>query len=175
MSLSCYLMTLYLVPILCWFQSDYHRRWNKNDTTVNDVDSVTAKSAWFWAQISIISENSVNQLIVVIVKCCVFFEVRTKFLNIIYTSFGFKGLHITRLFHWRLQAIPKKNDDFWSALVGRECENQWNLPKQVSWRCLNKREESSQVDSRLKWRRTNGFNDGRPIECVTFWGSEPDR
>jgi hypothetical protein len=26
------------------------------------------------------------------VKSCVFFEVRTEFLNIIYTSFGFKGL-----------------------------------------------------------------------------------
>jgi hypothetical protein len=28
------------------------------------------------------------------VKCCVFFAVRTEFLNIIYTSFGFKGLVI---------------------------------------------------------------------------------
>jgi hypothetical protein len=27
------------------------------------------------------------------VKCCVLFEVRTEFLNIIYTSFGFKGLN----------------------------------------------------------------------------------
>jgi hypothetical protein len=25
------------------------------------------------------------------VKCCVFFQVRTKFLNVIWTSFGFKG------------------------------------------------------------------------------------
>jgi hypothetical protein len=27
------------------------------------------------------------------VTCCVLFEVRTEFLNIIYTSFGFKGLN----------------------------------------------------------------------------------
>jgi hypothetical protein len=27
------------------------------------------------------------------VKCCVLFEVRTEFLNIILTSFGFKGLN----------------------------------------------------------------------------------
>jgi hypothetical protein len=26
------------------------------------------------------------------VKCCIFFAVRTEFLNIIWTSFGFKGL-----------------------------------------------------------------------------------
>jgi hypothetical protein len=35
--------------------------------------------------------NSVNQLICVMVKSCVFFLVRTEFLNI-YTRFGFKGL-----------------------------------------------------------------------------------
>jgi hypothetical protein len=31
---------------------------------------------------SLVSLNSVNQLIFVIVKCCVFFAVRTEFLNI---------------------------------------------------------------------------------------------
>jgi hypothetical protein len=31
-------------------------------------------------------------MIFVMVKCCVFFAVRTEFLNIIYKSFGFKGL-----------------------------------------------------------------------------------
>jgi len=36
--------------------------------------------------------NSVNQLIFVMVKCGVFFEVRTALLNIIYPSFGFKRL-----------------------------------------------------------------------------------
>jgi hypothetical protein len=36
--------------------------------------------------------NTVNQLIVVMVKYGVLFEVRTGFLNIIQTSFGFKGL-----------------------------------------------------------------------------------
>jgi hypothetical protein len=41
----------------------------------------------------IIYLNSVNQLIFVMVKCSVFFAVRTELLNIIYTSFGFKGLN----------------------------------------------------------------------------------
>jgi hypothetical protein len=36
------------------------------------------------------SLNSVNQLIFVMVKCGVLFEVRTGFLNIIYKSCGFK-------------------------------------------------------------------------------------
>jgi hypothetical protein len=39
-----------------------------------------------------ISLNSINQLIFVMLKCGVLFEVRTEFLNIIYTSFGFKGI-----------------------------------------------------------------------------------
>jgi hypothetical protein len=39
-----------------------------------------------------ISLNSVNQLIFVMAKCGVFFEVRTEFLNIKYTSFSFRGL-----------------------------------------------------------------------------------
>jgi hypothetical protein len=37
--------------------------------------------------------NSVNQLIFVMVKCGVLFEVRTGFLNNIWTSFVFKGLN----------------------------------------------------------------------------------
>jgi len=41
----------------------------------------------------IVSLNSVNQLIFVMVKCGVLFEVRTEFLNVILTSFGFKGLN----------------------------------------------------------------------------------
>jgi hypothetical protein len=48
--------------------------------------------AWFSLQIAIISLNSVNQLISVMVKCGVLFEVRTELLNIIYKSFGLKGL-----------------------------------------------------------------------------------
>jgi hypothetical protein len=39
--------------------------------------------AWFSLQTAIISLNSVNQLIFVMVKCGVLFEVRTGFLNII--------------------------------------------------------------------------------------------
>jgi hypothetical protein len=42
----------------------------------------------------ITSLNSVNQLIFVMVKCGVLFEVRTEFSNIIQTSFSFKGLSI---------------------------------------------------------------------------------
>jgi hypothetical protein len=45
-----------------------------------------------------------GQLIFVMVKCCVFFAVRTEFLNIIYTSFGFKGVKsiavLTHVFLW---------------------------------------------------------------------------
>jgi hypothetical protein len=40
----------------------------------------------------ILAINSVNQLIFVMVKCGVLFEVRTEFLNVIYTIFGFNGL-----------------------------------------------------------------------------------
>jgi len=36
-----------------------------------------------------------NQLVFVVVKCCVLFEVRTGFLNIIKTSVGFNGLIIS--------------------------------------------------------------------------------
>jgi hypothetical protein len=54
---------------------------------------------WFSLQTVIISSNSVNQLIFAMVKSGVFFAVRTEFLNIIWTSFGFKGLTflLTRL------------------------------------------------------------------------------
>jgi hypothetical protein len=38
---------------------------------------------WFSLQTAIIFLNSVNQLIFVMVKSCVFFEVRTEFLNVI--------------------------------------------------------------------------------------------
>jgi hypothetical protein len=36
--------------------------------------------------------NTINQLIFLMVKCGVLFEVRTESLNNIYTSFVFKGL-----------------------------------------------------------------------------------
>jgi hypothetical protein len=45
----------------------------------------------------IISLNSINQLIFVMVKCDVLFEVRTEFLNIILTSFSFKGLNLNSI------------------------------------------------------------------------------
>jgi hypothetical protein len=43
-------------------------------------------------QTAIVSVNSINQLIIVMVKCGILFEVWAEFLNIIKTSFGFKGL-----------------------------------------------------------------------------------
>jgi hypothetical protein len=38
------------------------------------------------------SINNINQSIFVMVKYCVFFEVRTEFLNNISTNLGFEGL-----------------------------------------------------------------------------------
>jgi hypothetical protein len=42
---------------------------------------------WIWLYL-----NSINHLIFAMVKCGVLFQVRTEFWNIIWTSFGFKGL-----------------------------------------------------------------------------------
>jgi hypothetical protein len=47
----------------------------------------------FSFQTAIISFNSINQLIFLMVKHCVFFEVRAEFLNTINTSANFKGLN----------------------------------------------------------------------------------
>jgi hypothetical protein len=47
---------------------------------------------WFSEQTAIISPNSVNQLVFVMVKGSVFFAVRTGLLNIIWASCGFRGL-----------------------------------------------------------------------------------
>jgi hypothetical protein len=49
---------------------------------------------WSSVQTAIVSLNSVNQLIFVMVKCDVLFEVQTEFLNIIWTSFGSKELNL---------------------------------------------------------------------------------
>jgi hypothetical protein len=51
---------------------------------------LTVNSEYFLKQR--LNLNSVNRLIFVMVKCGVLFEVRTEFLNNIYTSFGFKML-----------------------------------------------------------------------------------
>jgi hypothetical protein len=74
---------------------------------------------------AITSPNSVNQLIFVMVKCGVLFEVRTGFLNIIEMGFVFKGLrkcstHLCR----RLQAQEKmiKID-----VLERKAENNFTL------------------------------------------------
>jgi hypothetical protein len=47
---------------------------------------------WYLLWTAIIFLNSINQLIFVIVKCGVLFEVRTELLSIIYASFCFKRL-----------------------------------------------------------------------------------
>jgi hypothetical protein len=54
-------------------------------------DSQQSVSGWI---MDIEGWVGVNQLIFVMVKCGVFFEVRTEFLNNIYTSFDFKGLNL---------------------------------------------------------------------------------
>jgi hypothetical protein len=48
---------------------------------------------WFSLLTAIISLNSINKLIYIMVKWGVLFEVRTEFLNIIYTSFGFNVIN----------------------------------------------------------------------------------
>jgi hypothetical protein len=47
---------------------------------------------WFSEKATIISLNSINQVILVTVKSCVFFDIDNEFLNtvIIYIGFGFK-------------------------------------------------------------------------------------
>jgi hypothetical protein len=54
---------------------------------------------------AITSLNSVNQLMFVMVKCGVLFEVRTGFLNIIETIFGFKGLKVIQCEFIHSQAL----------------------------------------------------------------------
>jgi hypothetical protein len=48
---------------------------------------------WFSLQTAIISLNSVNRLISVMVKWGVFFAVSTEFLNIMQTSFGLQRVN----------------------------------------------------------------------------------
>jgi hypothetical protein len=57
----------------------------------NQLYFVLTSFLWLSLWTGIVSLNSINQLIFVMVKSCVFFEVRTQFLNIILMSFGFKG------------------------------------------------------------------------------------
>jgi hypothetical protein len=59
--------------------------------------------------------NSFNQLIFVMVKYGVLFEVRTGFLNIIYTSFGFKGLNGDYFLNQH-QQIDICNGEVWCSL-----------------------------------------------------------
>jgi hypothetical protein len=67
-----------------WFKSwklsgnyIYHLLWQ------SETHFVWMGFVWFSVLMTIISLNSVNQLISVTVKCCVFFAVRTGFLNVI--------------------------------------------------------------------------------------------
>jgi hypothetical protein len=62
---------------------------------------------------AIIPLKAVNQLILVTVKCCVFFAVRTKFLYIIYTSLGSRRLQMLLqiLKHYIFEKIILENTD----------------------------------------------------------------
>jgi hypothetical protein len=68
----------------------------------------------------IIFLNSITQLIFVMVKCGVLSEVQTEFLNIIQTSFSFKGLYdyksITTEQQLNKQPMPKHVHIFWFIL-----------------------------------------------------------
>jgi hypothetical protein len=75
-----------------------------------------------WVLSVIISLYSVNKLICVMVKFGILFEVRTEYLNTIYTSFCFKGLRAGTLFRPLLAQIcnlflthdtPKFNSGSW--------------------------------------------------------------
>jgi hypothetical protein len=46
----------------------------------------------FSLQTVIIYLHSFDQLVLVMMQCGVLFQIRTEFLNVIYTSIGFKGL-----------------------------------------------------------------------------------
>jgi hypothetical protein len=54
--------------------------------------------------------NSVNQLISVMVKCGVLFEVRTEFLNTIWTTFVFKGHLVTGFL-----GVPVSSNKCWDG------------------------------------------------------------
>jgi hypothetical protein len=56
----------------------------------------------------ILTVNSVNQLIFVMVKSCVFFAVRTEFLNMISASFGFRVLSTVGFFKLKNQLPPSR-------------------------------------------------------------------
>jgi hypothetical protein len=73
----------------------------------------------------ILTVNSVNQLIFVMVKCGVLFEVRTEFLNIIYASFCFKWSIFTD------SATVKRNTCYGSA--GAWNDYAWTHQNCGSW------------------------------------------
>jgi hypothetical protein len=55
--------------------------------------------------------NGINKLIFIMVKSSVFFAVRTEFLNIILTSFGFKGVkrfNVLLQFHSTVQRTKQR-------------------------------------------------------------------
>jgi hypothetical protein len=80
---------------------------------------------------------NINQFIFEMVKCCVFFEVRTKFLTIIWMRFGFKGLIVTfwefpmsielSIQLWKLQDVQRQNiaeiRRFWPYILAFSVES----------------------------------------------------
>jgi hypothetical protein len=79
-----------------------------------------------WIQTAIISLNSVTQLVFVMVKCGVLFEVRAESLNIIWTIFGFKGLISSYVFyrkHLDMAHIPNIAAEWLALFRIREVPN----------------------------------------------------
>jgi hypothetical protein len=67
---------------------------------------------------SLVYLNSINQLIFVMVKCCVFFAVRTEFLSSIKTSLGFNRFRLSQVsgkcssqIQFQIEMIPKSLTD----------------------------------------------------------------
>jgi hypothetical protein len=73
---------------------------------------------------AIISLNNISQLISVMVKCGVLFEVRTEFLNNIYTSFVFKGLNLNSI-----NQLIFCNGEVLCSLWGTDWILKWQLDK----------------------------------------------
>jgi hypothetical protein len=100
---------------------------------------------WFSELTAIVSLNSASKLIFVLVRRCVFFAVRTEFLNTIQTIFGLKGLrelswHCIEIFNTK-HLSPRQMHNF---LV----QHIWIFLKPTSWMKPNLSKNASQVTFR---------------------------
>jgi hypothetical protein len=92
---SCWKLEQAVYKLLLCFNSikpsgNYFNHLIFKDTILSFVHSVYLWALYGPHCTARISLNSINQLIFVTVKCCVLFEVRMEFLNIIQTILGFK-------------------------------------------------------------------------------------